>query len=93
MHRDVGMALLQRHLQLLDEQALAAHFGQAAVQDLVALGRHAQQLDRAAKPLQQRFDMFGLPQCQTALSGGDDDGGLVGLGHNRIPEKILTPSK
>ena len=93
MHRDVGMALLQRHFEFLDKQAFATDLGQAAVQNLVALGGHAQQLDCAAQALQQGFDMFGLPQSQTALTGGDDDGGLGGLGHGRFPENILTPSK
>jgi hypothetical protein len=37
--------------------------------------------------------MFGLPQGQTAFTGGDDNGGLCSLGHNKFPEKILTPSK
>jgi hypothetical protein len=90
VHRDVRVALLQRHFQLLDEQALATHLGQAAVQDLVALGRHAEQFDRAAKPLQQGFDMFCLPQSQSALTGGNDDSGLCGLGHGKFPEKFLT---
>jgi hypothetical protein len=33
--------------------------------------------------------MFGLPQSQTALTGGDDDRGLGGLGHSRFPENSL----
>jgi hypothetical protein len=32
--------------------------------------------------------MFCLPQGQPALSGGDDDRGLGGLGHSGVPEKI-----
>jgi hypothetical protein len=37
--------------------------------------------------------MFGLPQSQTALTGGDHDRGLGGLGHGRFPEKIFDPIK
>ena len=74
MHRDVGAALLQSLFQLFHKQALAAHFAQAAVQNLVALRGHAQQGDRVAARLQQSLYMFGLPQRQPAFAGGDDNG-------------------
>jgi hypothetical protein len=42
---------------------------------LIALGGHAQQSDTATQTFEQGFDMFGLPQGQTAFSGGNHDGG------------------
>ena len=42
MHGEMGAALFHRHFQFLDEQALAADFGEWPVEDLIALGRHAQ---------------------------------------------------
>ena len=70
-----GAAVFQRGLQFLHEQALAAHLGQRAVQDLVAAGGHAQQFDGQAEALHERVaHMFGLPQGQAAFAGGDDGG-------------------
>jgi hypothetical protein len=37
--------------------------------------------------------MFGLPQSQTAFTGGDDDRGLLGLGHGGFPRKFFDPIK
>jgi hypothetical protein len=37
--------------------------------------------------------MLGLPQSQSALTGGDDDGGLGGLGHGGVPENNCDPIK
>jgi hypothetical protein len=93
MHRNVGAPLMQRDLEFFHKQALAAHFGQTAVQNLVPLCGHAQQLHAAAHGLQQGFDVFGLPQRQTALAGGNDDRGLLGLGHGGFPEKKFDPIK
>jgi hypothetical protein len=45
----VGAALGHRHFQFLDEQALAAHLGQGAIQNLVAAGRHADNFDIALR--------------------------------------------
>jgi hypothetical protein len=70
---DVGAPFFQRDFQLLDEQALATNLGQAAVQDLVALGGHAQQFHPMPKALQQGFDMLGLPQRQSAFPRGNGD--------------------
>ena len=78
VHGQVGTALLNGHLQLFDEQAFAADFAQAAVQNLVALGRHAQERDLMTQLGQQRFDMFSLPQGQTAFAGGDGEFHSVG---------------
>ena len=49
MHRQVGPAFAQRDFKLLDEQALAADLAERAVQNLVAQGGHAQQLDLPAQ--------------------------------------------
>src|SRR6185369_10332884 len=72
-HRELGAAFLERRLELLDEQALAADLGQRAIEDLVAAGRHAQQLDLHALLLQQRLHVLGLPESEAALAGRDDD--------------------
>ena len=72
MHGDVGAAFTEGHFQFLDEQPLAAHLAQRAVQDLVAQGGHAQQFDLPAQArLQQRLDVFGLPQRQPAFTRGN----------------------
>ena len=75
-------AVLERGLQLLDEQALAADLRQRAVEDLVAARRHA----AAARPatpkraLEQRAHMLGLPQREAALARGDDEAVECGIG-------------
>jgi hypothetical protein len=74
VHRDVGPAFFQRGFEFLDEQALAAHLAERAVEDLVALGRHAQQGDGVAARLQQPTHVLGLPQGKAAFAGGDGDG-------------------
>ena len=74
MHGQVGPAFLQCHLQLLDEQALAAHLAERAVQYLVTAGGHAEQLDLVAQLLQQHLHVLCLPQGQTAFPGGNHQG-------------------
>jgi hypothetical protein len=74
VHGQIGAAFLESHFQLLDEQALAAHLGQGSVQNLVALGRHPQQIDAVAAAAQDRLHMLGLPHGQLALTCGNDDG-------------------
>ena len=74
VHRDVGPAFTQCDFQFLDKQALAAHLAQRAVQNLVALRRHAQQFDLPAQTsLQKSLDMSGLPHRQAALARSDHD--------------------
>jgi hypothetical protein len=75
MHGDVGGAVEERGFELLDEQALAAHLGQRPVEDLVAAGGHAQQLDGAGRVegFEAGLDVLGLPQGEAAFTGGDDD--------------------
>jgi hypothetical protein len=46
MHGDVGAALLHRHLQFLDEQALAADLGERTVEHAVALRAHRDEFHR-----------------------------------------------
>ena len=72
MDGDVGAALFQCQLELLDEQALAADLAQAAVENLVAAGRHSQQGNHVTALLEQCLDMLRLPQRQAAFAGGDD---------------------
>ena len=71
MHREIRPPFFERQLQLFDEQTFAAHLGEAAVQNLIALGGHAQKGHGVAKALEQGFDVFGLPQSQAALAGGN----------------------
>ena len=82
---DVGTAVEQGGFQFLDEQALAADLGQRTVENLVAPGGHAEQHDFAGRieGFEPRLDVLGLPQGETALTGGNDDtlgGGDGGLG-------------
>jgi hypothetical protein len=49
MHGQVGAAFGHRHFQFLYEQALAAHFGQGAIQNLIAAGRHSDNFDIALR--------------------------------------------
>lgn len=78
VNSDICAPLLEGHLQLLDKQALPAHLGQAAVENLVSLRGHAQQADPVTSPLQQGLDVLGLPERQPALAGGDGDGQRCG---------------
>ena len=71
-------AFLERGLQLLDEQSLAAHLAEAAIQDLVAARGHAQQRNDMALPAEQGLHVLGLPQGKAAFTGGDDDGAHAG---------------
>ena len=73
MDGQIGAPVLQRLLQLFDKQTLAADFGQGFVENLVALGGHAQNADAALriKRLQAVADVFGLPHRQTALAAGN----------------------
>jgi hypothetical protein len=73
MHRQIGTAFFKGDLKLFDKQTFAPDFAQRAVQDLVALGGHAQNSHFAPARLQQVLQMVGLPQSQTALTGGDGE--------------------
>jgi hypothetical protein len=85
VHGKVRTALLERRLELLHEEALATHLRQRAVEDLVAAGGHAQQLDGQAEALgEHRPHMFGLPDCQAALAGGDGGARKLACGHAAI---------
>ena len=76
MHGGIGPALEHRHFQFLEEQALAADLRQRPVDDAVAARCHRHQLDlesgmRSAQP---GGDMFGLPEGECALAGGQSEG-------------------
>jgi len=87
MHREIGAAVEQGGFEFLDEQALAAHLGQGAVQDLVAARGQRQQLDAARRVAraQQIAHMLGLPQGKPA--GARGDGQAFYSGHVRASEK------
>ena len=75
MHGQVGGTVQQGFLDLLDEQALAAHLGQGDIQDDVTAGLDDAQADVQARfqGLQAGFDVFGLPEGQLTAAGGDDE--------------------
>src|SRR5690606_40829985 len=85
-------AIQQCLFQLLHEQALAADLGQRHIENLVALGGHAQQLNLqpGMELLQTRLDMFGLPQGQSALTGGNRN--LAGAHENTAIAKVYETS-
>ena len=45
MHRNVGVAIEQRALELFHEQTLAPYFGQRRVEDYIAARAHREQLN------------------------------------------------
>ncbi len=73
MHGQIGLSRLQRHLELLDKQALAADFGQRDIENLVAARGHAQNAHRAAgmQRAQAISDMLRLPHGEGTFTGGD----------------------
>ena len=75
MYGNVGFAIEHGSFQLLDEQALAANLGQWRVQQLVTTADHGYQghLQTGMGLFQAGLDVLGLPQGQSALTGGDTD--------------------
>ena len=73
MHRQVGTAFFQCHFKLFHKQALAAHFAQRAVQNLITLGGHAQETDLIPQLSQKCLDMLSLPKGQPTFARGDGD--------------------
>ena len=55
------------------KQTFATHFAEGSVEDLVALGGHAQNRYVTTPRLQQVLQMVGLPQSQAAFAGGDGE--------------------
>src|SRR5207253_881182 len=62
VHRQIGPALRERLLQLLDEEALAADFRQRSVEDAVSLGGHRHELASVSALAQPSLDALGLPE-------------------------------
>ena len=73
MHRQVRTPVFQRGFQFFDEQAFASDFAQGPVQNLIAFGGHAQQFAGMSQCAQAGLQMFGLPERQAALAGGDGE--------------------
>ena len=73
VHGEIGFVGHQSGFQLLDEEALATNLGQGRVEQLVAATDHGNQTDlqSGVELFQARLDVFGLPQGQGALAGGD----------------------
>ena len=74
VNREVSFTLLHRHFEFLDEETLAAHLRERAVENLVAAGRHAEELDLGAGilPTQDVLNVKSLPHGQGAFSRSDD---------------------
>jgi hypothetical protein len=70
MHRDIGAMLLERTLQLLNEQSLAANVGKRGRQHAVALRGHAEDPHVQAwiERDQAVANVIGLPQGQCTLA-------------------------
>jgi hypothetical protein len=62
MHCQIGAPFFQRGFQFFDKQTFSAHFAQRPIQNLIALGRHAQEADLVALRLQKRLYVLSLPQ-------------------------------
>ena len=75
VHGEVGAAFRHGRFQLLHEQTLATDARERRIENLVALGGHAEQLDLQTRVQFQEagLDVFGLPQGKLALARGDDD--------------------
>ena len=71
MHRQIGAAFFQSDFEFFDKQTFATDFAQRPVEDLIALGGHAQDIHLAALRSQQVLHVMGLPQSQTAFTGSD----------------------
>ncbi len=73
VHRDVGAAFLHRDLEFLDEETLAADFGQRTVEHAVALRAHRHEFDGQLRMrrAQQGLDVLGLPHGELAATGRD----------------------
>ncbi len=69
----MGTAIEQGGFQLFDKQALATHFGQRTIQNLIATGSHFQQghLALRVQLLQTVAYMLGLPQGQLTGTSGN----------------------
>ena len=76
MHGGVGAAFQHRHLELLQEQTLAADFRQRAVLQLVAARGHWHQHHVQARVgfAQAGGHVFGLPEGECAFAGGQSEG-------------------
>jgi hypothetical protein len=73
MHSQIGSAFFQRDFEFFDKQTFATDFAQRAIEDLIALGGHAQDVHRVTHGPQQVLHMVGLPQSQAAFAGGDGE--------------------
>ena len=75
MDGDVCPTVRKGGFELLDEQPLATNLRQRHIQNLVAPGGHADDLDvgRRVKRAQLCGRPFTLHHCETALAGGNSD--------------------
>jgi hypothetical protein len=76
MHGEVGAALEQGLLELLDEQPLAARGGERRAGHLIAAGGHRHERHREAGMYgaEARADVLGLPEGEGRFARGDAKG-------------------
>src|SRR5262249_29391653 len=73
--REIGSPILERRLELLHEQALAADLSERAVEDLIAARGHSENAHLAFRmdASQLACDMLRLPHGEPALARCDHD--------------------
>src|SRR5690606_34406321 len=88
VHGQVGTAVEQGSFELFDEQALAAHLGQGAVENLVATRGKRKQFDRASgvQGAKTVTHMLGLPKGKPAGACGNDE--TLRRGHERRQARL-----
>jgi hypothetical protein len=89
MNRNIGSALRQSHFKLFDKQAFATYFAQAAVQYLIALRGHTQQMNLITASLQEGLNVFSLPHGQATFARGNDNGAFGGRDVLRVQTSNL----
>ncbi len=81
MNSNIGSAFSQCDFEFFDKLTFTAHLAEASVQNLIALGGHAQKLNGIAAGLQDGLDMLSLPHGQATFARGNDDRTLqIGCG-------------
>ena len=73
VHRQICGPFQHRRFQFLDEQALAADFGERLIENLIALGGHAENFDVQFRVTiaQQSLHVQSLPHSQRAFARSD----------------------
>jgi hypothetical protein len=74
MYRQVCTTILKSRFELFDKKALAAHFREGFIQDLVSTGSHTQNLDIAVwiELFEAISEVFCLPHGKATFAGGNN---------------------